>query len=126
MYLTPNASGKTAELTLGGIDSTKFTGILTYASLPAGSGSTWLLTSSGITVNGVSTSTLKKRRTIIFDSGTSNILLDKATTEVCRVKISLASFPLKKASVTKAIYAKISPNIKANKAQPCVSFLSVF
>lgn len=82
LYLTPNNSGKTAELTLGGIDSTKFTGSLTYASLPSSSFGTWELQSSGITVNGRSTSALKKGREFIFDSGTSNILLDTKTTEV--------------------------------------------
>ncbi|KAG8854792.1 hypothetical protein FRB96_007321 [Tulasnella sp. 330] len=98
MYLTPNASGKTAELTLGGIDTTKFTGSLTYAAVPSWSGSTWQLTSTGITVNGVSTTALKKTRTVIFDSGTSNILLDKTTAE--------------------AIYAGISSSITAYSGEP--------
>ncbi|KIM45262.1 hypothetical protein M413DRAFT_65891 [Hebeloma cylindrosporum] len=84
MYLTPKAVGS-AELTLGGIDNSKFTGTPIFASLPSGSGSTWQLASPGISVNGKTTSVLKTSRTIIFDSGTSNILFSTNTANVsCR------------------------------------------
>ncbi|TFK54198.1 acid protease [Heliocybe sulcata] len=97
MYFTPNAVGN-AELTIGGIDSSKYHGSLTYASLPSGSGDTWQLSSPQISVNGKTTSTLKRRRTIIFDSGTSNVLFSTSTAE--------------------AIYALISPDIQAFDDEP--------
>lgn len=93
MYLTPKAVDS-AELTLGGIDNSKFTGTPIFASLPSGSGSTWQLASPGISVNGKTTSVLKTSRTIIFDSGTSNILFSTNTAN--------------------AIYALISPDIQPN------------
>ncbi len=48
----------------------------------------WQLTSSGITVNGKSTSTLKQSRTIIFDSGTSNLVFPQEDTEAIYAQIS--------------------------------------
>ncbi|KAJ7647093.1 acid protease [Roridomyces roridus] len=91
LFLTPEAVGN-AELTIGGIDSTKFTGPLTFASLPSpNSSATWTLNSPQLFVNGKSTSILKATRNIIFDSGTSNILFPTATAN--------------------AIYALISPDI---------------
>lgn len=96
MYLTPRAVGN-AELTLGGIDNTKFTGTPIFASL-ASTGSTWSLTSPRVSVNGKTNSILTRSRNIIFDSGTSNILFSTDTTE--------------------AIYALISPDIKPNPNEP--------
>ncbi|KAI0092930.1 acid protease [Irpex rosettiformis] len=96
-YLTPKSVGN-AELTLGGIDTSKFKGNITYVPLKVDGSGTWQLTSTGITVNGNSTTTLQKERIIIFDSGTSNIVLPKEDTE--------------------AIYAQISPNIKPNDDEP--------
>jgi len=96
MFLTPLAIGN-AELTIGGIDNSKFNGSITFAS-QAGAGNTWELTSPRISVNGKTTTLLSTRRTIIFDSGTSNVLFSTNTTE--------------------AIYALISPNIKPNPAEP--------
>lgn len=90
MYLTPNAVGN-AELILGGIDSTKYTGTLVYAPLDTTSGF-WELTGKGIAVNGQTSTTLSRSNSIIFDSGTSNIVFPKAITE--------------------AMYALISPLIK--------------
>lgn len=97
MYLTPNAKGH-AVLELGNIDSTKYTGTLSYAKLPYSGGSTWELTSPKIYVNGKTTSTLSQSRTIIFDSGTPNVL-----------------FPT---STANAIYALISSEIKPYSAVP--------
>ncbi|KAI0739660.1 acid protease [Daedaleopsis nitida] len=85
-----------AELLLGGIDDTKFKGDLVFAT-QTGRGD-WVVPSSQITVNGKTTSVLKQRRSIIFDSGTSNILFPKQTTE--------------------AMYALISPDIKPFAAEP--------
>lgn len=97
MYLTPQAIGN-AELTVGGIDQSKFSTPLVFASLPSGTSSTWRLTSPSISVNGQTTTLLNTRRTIIFDSGTSNVLFSTNTTE--------------------AIYSFISPQIKPNPAEP--------
>lgn len=97
MYLTPRAVGN-AEMTLGGTDSTKFTGTPIFASLPAGGGATWRLTSPRLSVNGRTNSVLTRSRSIIFDSGTSNVLFSTDTTE--------------------AIYALISPDIRRNPNEP--------
>ncbi|KAJ6499109.1 acid protease [Mycena sanguinolenta] len=96
LFLTPQAIGN-AELTVGGIDTTKFTTPMTFASLPAGSGATWTLNSPQIFVNGKTTSVLKATRNVIFDSGTSNVLFPTATAN--------------------AIYALISPNIIPHTAE---------
>ncbi|KAJ7497535.1 acid protease [Mycena latifolia] len=97
LYLTPQAIGN-AEMTVGGIDTTKFTGNLTFASLPAGSSSTWSLNSPQLSVNGKTTTALKATRNIIFDSGTSNILFPTATAN--------------------AMYALISSDIAPHAAEP--------
>jgi hypothetical protein len=67
MYLTPQAKGN-AVLTLGSIDSSKYTGKLRYANVPEDAGD-WEIASTAIYVNGKTTSTLKARRSIVFDSG---------------------------------------------------------
>ncbi|PBK91451.1 acid protease [Armillaria gallica] len=97
LYLTPLAVGN-AELTLGGIDETKFKGDLVFASLPKPASGVWRLPSPGITVNGKTTTLLQTTRSIIFDSGTSNVLFSTDTTE--------------------AIYALISPDIVPHAAEP--------
>ncbi|KAJ7646694.1 acid protease [Roridomyces roridus] len=90
-FLTPQAEGN-AELTIGGIDDTKFDGPLMFASLPApGEQVDWSLISPQVFVNGQTTSLLNATREVIFDSGTSNVL-----------------FPT---DLTEAIYALISPDI---------------
>ncbi|KAI0675319.1 acid protease [Trametes maxima] len=95
LFVTPNKVGN-AELLIGGIDKTKFKGDLIYAD-QTGEGD-WEVESSQISVNGKTTSRLKRRRNIIFDSGTSNILFDTQTTE--------------------AMYALISPDIKPFDDEP--------
>ncbi|KAJ7755367.1 acid protease [Mycena maculata] len=97
LYVTPKAVGN-AELTIGGIDTTKFKGALTYASIPADAGDTWSLESPQLSVNGKTTSVLKAKRNIIFDSGTSNVLFPTATAN--------------------AIYALISEKITPHTAEP--------
>lgn len=98
LFLTPNSVGN-AEMTLGGIDKTKFQGDtpaivlvrtltddllgdLVFASLPPRISSTWSLNSTGISVNGQTTTTLNQERNFIFDSGTSNVVLTQADAEV--------------------------------------------
>ncbi|OBZ68307.1 Cathepsin D [Grifola frondosa] len=97
MYITPKAIGN-AELTIGGIDYSKFHGDLIYSSLPSGSEGAWQLPSPQVSINGKTTKELNTSRTIIFDSGTSNILFSTNTTE--------------------AIYAMISSDIKPFAAEP--------
>jgi len=97
LFLTPKSVGN-AELTIGGFDSSKFTGSPTFASLPARSGATWQLVSPQLSVNGKTTSVLRTSRNVIFDSGTSNVLFSTSTTE--------------------AIYSLISPDIRANTNEP--------
>ncbi|KAF9818494.1 hypothetical protein IEO21_02732 [Rhodonia placenta] len=80
MYLTPKSVGN-AELTIGGIDDSKYSGDLTYSPLPGGSEGSWQLNSPTIYVNGETTGTLDQQRTIIFDSGTPNVYFDTDTTE---------------------------------------------
>ncbi|KAF5372133.1 hypothetical protein D9758_005070 [Tetrapyrgos nigripes] len=96
MFLTPNAIGN-AELTIGGIDESKFDNEIMFAP-QAGTGNAWELRSPGISINGKTTSLLNTPRTIIFDSGTSNVLFSTDTTE--------------------AIYAMISPDIQPNPQEP--------
>ncbi|KAJ7089207.1 acid protease [Mycena belliarum] len=97
LYVTPNAIGG-AELTVGGIDSSKFNGTLTYAPNSTPGTADWTLTSPMIAVNGKTTPLLRRSRDVFFDSGTSNILFSTDTTE--------------------AIYALISPNITAHASEP--------
>jgi hypothetical protein len=85
MYLTPQSVGN-AVLGLGSIDSTKYTGSLRYA--PVQSSGDWALSSSAIYVNGKTSTTLKTRRSIIFDSGTSNVLFPTSTTKAIYSLIS--------------------------------------
>ncbi|KAJ8487421.1 hypothetical protein ONZ51_g4190 [Trametes cubensis] len=95
LFLTPHTDGG-AELLIGGIDDTKFEGDLIYAD-QTGEGD-WEVESTQISVNGKTNSILKTSRSVIFDSGTSNILFDTQTTE--------------------AMYALISPDIKPFAAEP--------
>jgi len=130
MYLTPQMVGN-AELTLGGIDCTKFTGRLLFKSclfktesIPPGTpqyaslafnDSDWTLTSTGLSVNGKTNSILTQSRDIIFDSGTSNVLFSTDTAEVRMANI----YSISHAHVhSQAIYALISPDIKPNPREP--------
>lgn len=74
MYLTPEAYGN-AEITFGGIDTTKYISKLSYSALPL-LAEDWELTSTGVYINGKTTTLLNTKRQIIFDSGTSNVLFD--------------------------------------------------
>lgn len=57
-------------------------GPLTFAPLTDPASEAWQLTSPSIAVNGKTSSTLKKSRVFIFDSGTSNLVMPQADTEV--------------------------------------------
>ncbi|KAM5531583.1 hypothetical protein V8D89_014752 [Ganoderma adspersum] len=95
MFLTPHTVGN-AELLIGGIDDSKFTGDLIYAD-QSGDGD-WVVSSTSISVNGQTTEILDQARDIIFDSGTSNVLFSTQTAE--------------------AMYALISPDIAPFDAEP--------
>ena len=58
----------------------------------------WSATSSKISVNGKTTTLLSRKRSVIFDSGTSNVLFDT--------------------DVAEAMYALISPDIQPFAAEP--------
>ncbi|KAH9948575.1 acid protease [Amylocystis lapponica] len=97
MYLTPHDVGD-AEITFGGIDESKIHGDLKYSTMSQDAAPSWQLESPGIAVNGKTTSFLQSNRTMLFDSGTSNIYFDVNTTE--------------------AIYALISPDIEPYAPEP--------
>ena len=83
MYLTPKSVGN-AELTIGGIDSSKYTGDLVYSPMSQAGYGNWVLDSSAVYVNGQTTDTLAQVRNIIFDSGTPNVYFStKETVEFC-------------------------------------------
>ncbi|KAJ7167987.1 acid protease [Mycena filopes] len=95
MDFTPHSApgGGAGELTLGGVDTTKFQGDLVYSPNVDGQ---WQLNSQALFVNGKLA--LNKTVPLIFDSGTSNILFVEST--------------------AKAIHALISPNITTNPDEP--------
>ncbi|THH27341.1 hypothetical protein EUX98_g6858 [Antrodiella citrinella] len=97
LLLTPDKVGH-ADLLLGGIDHTKFEGELTYASLPSPAFGEWVLLSPGMKVNGEPLIVANNSRFMIFDSGTSNMILPQSDAE--------------------AVYARISPDIKPNPDEP--------
>ena len=93
LYLTPQSTGN-AELTIGGIDNSKVKWDLVYSSLAENTRfqAEWSLTSPKIFVNHETTSTLQASRSILFDSGTSNVSFDTQTTEVFNVCLTTNSF----------------------------------
>ncbi|KZT73397.1 acid protease [Daedalea quercina L-15889] len=100
LYLTPKSVGD-AELTIGGIDSSKYMGDLTYVSImpPTSYGDSWEIVSPAIFVNGQTATTLIANRTIIFDSGTPNVYFGSNDT-------------------VQDIYALISPEIRPYDPEP--------
>jgi len=96
MLFVPESEGGAGELTLGGVDTTKFTGPLLYS--PQVGDGNWAIGSQGIFVNGQTASGLQNNVTLIFDSGTSNMLFVK--------------------SIAETIYSMISPDIVANPDEP--------
>ncbi|KAJ7056821.1 aspartic peptidase domain-containing protein [Mycena amicta] len=107
MYLTPLSVGG-AELTIGGIDTTKFRGDLIYAALPANTGPLWTLDSPQIFVNGKTSSTLTTKLNVIFDSGTSNVYAPVSSKPSTRLSAPTSSHtPLNPAPT--AFPARVSP-----------------
>ncbi|KAJ7586100.1 acid protease [Mycena floridula] len=96
-YITPNATGD-AELTLGGIDSSKFNSTMIFAPLVDDGSGAWILNSTAISVNGKTNDVLAVTTEMIFDTGTTNVFLPQ--------------------NLTEAIYALISPEIVPNADEP--------
>lgn len=69
-----------AELTLGGIDASKFTGDIVYS--PTVLPGYWGLNSTGVFVNGETSSELQHPIQPYFDSGLSNLSFNKKQAEV--------------------------------------------
>ncbi|KZP05954.1 acid protease [Athelia psychrophila] len=90
-YLTSEKNGN-AELTLGGIDTSKYTGDLIYSDLTSGA-TYWTLDSTGISINGQTTALLGTSRSIIFDTGTSNVMFDTDIAEDIYAGISADIVP---------------------------------
>jgi hypothetical protein len=88
LFLTPKAVGK-AEMTWGGTNPAKYVGAINYVPIVSRSGE-WNITFDELTVNGRKTRI--GRRSVIADSGTSNMVAPEQD--------------------AKEIYAMISPNIK--------------
>ncbi|CAE6443142.1 unnamed protein product [Rhizoctonia solani] len=92
VYFAPKSVNNGAgELTLGGINPKRYTGSVIYSPLAFPNANLWQLNSTGLVVNGKTTSLLSTPQTWIFDSGTSNLVLPK--------------------NLAEAIYALVSPEI---------------
>ncbi|KAJ7909451.1 acid protease [Mycena leptocephala] len=96
-YMAPHSVGG-AEMTLGGVDSSKFTSQTTFAPIVADGHGAWILNSSGIAVNGQTNDVLAVHTEVLFDTGTTNVFLPLAMAE--------------------ALYAFISPEIQPNPTEP--------
>ncbi|KAJ7255787.1 acid protease [Mycena haematopus] len=96
MLFVPKREGGEGELTLGGVDTTKFHAPLLFS--PQLGNGNWELASQGIFVNGKTASVLQSNLSLIFDSGTSNMLFTKPIAE--------------------AIYSMISHHIAPNTDEP--------
>jgi hypothetical protein len=79
-YLVPD-NGTGSSITFGGVDGSKFSTQMNYAPVPF-QGPDWTLNSTGISVNGASTSFLSQPIPLLFDTGTPNIVFNKSITEV--------------------------------------------
>jgi hypothetical protein len=87
IYYSPHGLNGTSEITMGGVDFTKFSTPLNYASVVSVPGlvGLWTLASTSGSVNGQTVDILKDGFTVIFDSGTPNVLFPKDMAEVRKV-----------------------------------------
>jgi hypothetical protein len=67
---------------MGGVDFSKFSTPLDYASVISGSGGAWTLASTGGSVNGQTPDLLKDGLHILFDTGTPNVVFPQELAEV--------------------------------------------
>ena len=82
IYYSPHGLNGTSEITMGGVDFSKFSTPLAYASVISGSGGAWTLSSTGGSVNGQTLDLLKDGLHILFDTGTPNVVFPQALAEV--------------------------------------------
>jgi hypothetical protein len=105
-----------AELTLGGIDDTKFSGNLTYtnAIFPG----VWQLNSTGIFVNGKTNAILSPKKTLqpVISTGLANFDFPKSLAEVGYYVVDNDANPTDDRGI-QAVYALISPDIKPFAAE---------
>lgn len=119
IYFAPKSVNNGAgELTLGGINSNRYTGNLNYFPLAFPNQNLWQLNSTGLTVNGQTTSLLSTPQTWIFDSGTSNMVLPKNLTEAIYAQISSEIVPVG----TLGAYGIACSKISSLSAQIAITF----
>ncbi|KAJ7871202.1 hypothetical protein B0H14DRAFT_2345354, partial [Mycena olivaceomarginata] len=86
MFFSPNSAEGAGEIAFGGVDTNKFTAPLLYS--PLVDSSNRILNSEGIFVNGQTASGLQNNVTLIFHSGTSNILFVEPIAQVRLTQLS--------------------------------------
>jgi hypothetical protein len=82
IYYSPHGLNGTSEITMGGIDFSKFSTPLNYASVISGSEGAWTIASTGGSVNGQTPDLLKNGLHILFDTGTPNVVFPQDMAEV--------------------------------------------
>jgi hypothetical protein len=82
IYYSPHGLNGTSEITMGGIDFSKFSTPLNYASVISDADGGWTIASTGGSVNGQTPDLLKDSLNIFFDSGTPNVVLPQKMAEV--------------------------------------------
>jgi hypothetical protein len=92
IYYSPHGLNGTSEITIGGVDFTKFSTPLNYAPVVSISGleGVWTLASTSGSVNGQTVDILKDGFTVIFDSGTPNVVFPKDMAEVRMVLLLIS------------------------------------
>ncbi|KAG6834680.1 hypothetical protein H0H93_008079, partial [Arthromyces matolae] len=94
-YLSPDSVGH-AELTLGGMDESRFIEPMVFSKIMENG--YWTLVSQGLAVNAKTNDILSEPIKFIWDTGTSNLVFPK--------------------NLTESVYALISPDIVPNPAVP--------
>jgi hypothetical protein len=82
IYYSPHGLNGTSEITMGGVDFSKFTTTLDYASVISDADGAWTIACTGGSVNGQTPDLLKDGFNILFDSGTPNVVLPQDMAEV--------------------------------------------
>ncbi|KAG8790971.1 hypothetical protein FRC12_010501 [Ceratobasidium sp. 428] len=112
LYLAPKSVNNGAgELMLGGINANHYSGNLTYFPLAFPDKRLWELNSTGLSVNGQTSTILSTAQTWVFDSGTSNIVLPKNLTEVSAKDSCMRNY-IGETTFQRLFNSLISPDIK--------------